>query len=133
MAANDNTKTAAYENYPQNLLTRGSLAPASVTNGTFIQSTVQTSDFDELTVEARLTTGAADADMKVEVFPVDSFGNVLIAAQPPTQSVGPKYDATSAATTFWGVFDVSGQQAVAVRITNLAATPKNISYNYHLD
>jgi hypothetical protein len=133
MAANDNTKTAAYENYPANSLTRGSLAPASVTNGTYIQSTVNTADFDELTIEARLTTGAADTDMKVEVYPVDSAGNVLIAVQPPVQSVGPKYDSTSAATTYWGVFDVSGQQAVAVRITNNAATPKNISYNYHLD
>lgn len=132
MATNDNTKTAAYENYPANSLTRGSLAPASVTNGTFIQSTVQTADFDELTIEARLTAGAADADMKVEVFPVDSLGNVLLAPQPPTQSVGPKFDGTTA-TTYWGIFDVSGQQAVAVRITNNAATPKNISYNYHLD
>jgi hypothetical protein len=133
MAANDNTKTAAYENYPANSLTRGSLAPAAVTNGTYIQSTVNTSDFDELTVEARLTAGAADTDMKVEVFPVDSFGNVLIDAQPATQSAGPKYDATSAATSYWGVYEVSGQQAVAVRITNNAATSKNISYNYHLD
>jgi hypothetical protein len=133
MAANDNTKTAAYENYPANSLTRGSAPAASVNNGTYIQVQVNTADFDELTIEARLTVGAADADLKVEVFPVDSLGNVMIAAQPPVQSVGPKFDATSAATTYWGVFDVSGQQAVAIRLTNGAATAKNISYNYHLD
>src|SRR5262252_8712049 len=131
MAANDNTKTAAYENYPANRLTGGSLPSTSVTNGTYISQQISTADFDELTIEARMASGAADADMKVEVFPVDSAGITYVLALPPTQSAGPKYDASSSAVTYWGVFDVSGQNKVEVRITNNAATPKNVSYNFH--
>lgn len=131
--ANDLVKTAAFENYPVNLLTKGSLVPTSVTNGTFIATTISTADFDELTLEAKLAAGAADTDLKVEVFPVDFQGNVLYTPMTADKVSGPKFDSPSSSVSYWGVFDVSGQNAVYVRITNNAATPKNISYSYHLD
>src|SRR5262245_44811426 len=129
MAANDNTKTAAYENYPQNLLTKGSSPSAGVgpvTSGPYVATQLSTADFNELNLEVDLIGGAADADLAVVVYPIDAWGNVMPVALPPQSSVGPKYVAASSGVFYQAIYDVSGQNSVQLRFTNNNAAAKNI-------
>jgi hypothetical protein len=134
MAANDTTKTAAYENYPQNLLSRGSSPQAGVpvTTGTYVAQRVNTQDFNELLVEADLIGGAADGDLTVVVFPVDMWGVVMPVALTPINSTGPKFNAAGSGVFYQAIFDVSGQNAVEIRATNNNAATKNVAYSYKL-
>jgi len=135
MAANDNTKTAAYENYPQNLLTKGSSPQAGVgpiTTGTYVATQISTADFNELNLEADLIGGAADGDLTVAVFPIDAWGNVMPVPLNSINATGPKYNGPASGVFYQGIFDVSGQNAVQIRFTNNNAAAKNVAYSYKL-
>jgi hypothetical protein len=114
VSANDNTKTAAYENYPNNPLTQASLSQLALGTTTVVR-TLECNWMDKLVLEAVMTTDAA-ADMAVAVWPVGADGvsiNNPLTASPtsgPTLVGGKVY--------FTGEYDVTAQDRVQVRVTN---------------
>jgi hypothetical protein len=121
MAANDNTKTAAYENYPNNPLARKS-APLALAGGVTLPMTVETGGFDELGLEVRMT-GAVNGDLIVNVFPIASDGTVSAVSMTPISSTGPTFSAPN--VYFFGTYDVSTQTRVVVSVKNNSASPQN--------
>jgi len=130
MASNDNTKTAAYENYPANRLGGGSKSAQSIATGASNTSPVETGGFDELGVEVRMT-GAANGDLAVTVFPVDSTGAVSGVALAPISSTGPTF--ASPNVYFFGTYDIStqGRVVVSVKNNNAATQTAQIDYTLH--
>lgn len=114
MATNDNTKTAAYENYPNNPLTFANLSQSVLGTVTVVR-TVESGFADKLILDVVMTTDAA-ADLAVAVWPIGPDGvaiNAPLTAAPvsgPTLNAGKVY--------FTGEYDVTTQERVQVRITN---------------
>jgi hypothetical protein len=114
MATNDATKTAAYENYPNNPLGSRS-APLAIAGGVTLPMTIETGGYNELTLEV-LMTGAADGDLVVNVFPISSLGTVSGVSIAPVSSTGPKF--TTPNVYYTGLYDVSGHGRVQVSVKN---------------
>src|SRR5262245_25746550 len=135
MATNDTTKTAAYENYPANQLTRGN-SPSGGISMTAAQ--VYTVNLDigtatRLDVEANLGPGAiANTDLILQVYPVDPQGNPIAVGIPGGQipSVAGRIPTLVSGTVqTWQVYDVTSQDRVQVRFTNNAAPTKTLNYS----
>jgi hypothetical protein len=114
MATNDNTKTAAYENYPNNPLSRMS-TPLAIAGGVTLPMVIETGGFNELNLEVYMT-GAADGDLIVSVFPISSTGVVGGISLTPVSSSGPKYVAPN--VSYIGLYDVTGHGRVQVTVKN---------------
>lgn len=121
MATNDNTKTAAYENYPNNPLGRKS-APLAIAPTVVLPMQVETGGYEEMALEVTMT-GAADADLIVAVNPINSAGVVSGVALVPTTSSGPKFVAPN--VYYSGMYDVSGHGRVQVTVKNNGAGAGN--------
>jgi len=123
MSTNDNTKTAAYENYPNNPLTQSGLSQTGVIAGTTPARIIETMWADKLIVDANLT-GDAAGDLAVAVWPCANDGTPLnaplaaVSSSGPTLIVGKVY--------FVGEYDVSAQDRVQVRCTNNDAAAQNL-------
>lgn len=124
MAANDNTKTAAYENYPNNPLTQASSTqnvPGTVT----VVRTIECSWMDRLILEAVLTSDGA-ADLAVAVWPIGADGQPVNNPIAPNPSSGPTL--VGGKVYFSGEYDITAQDRVQVRITNNDPTARDLSY-----
>jgi hypothetical protein len=121
MATNDATKTAAYENYPNNALGRRS-APLAIASGVTLPMPVETGGFNEMGLEVRMS-GAADADMAVNVYPVASDGQTGGVPLTPVSSTGPKFSTPN--VFYFGTYDVSTQTRVVVSVKNNGAGAGN--------
>jgi hypothetical protein len=121
MATNDNTKTAAYENYPNNPLTQRS-APIAIASGVTQTYPIECSGSEELSLEA-MQTGTAAGDMVVSVFPVLSNGQQAAVALAPISFTGPTVGAPN--VYYYARYDVSGQGRVAITVKNNNAAPAN--------
>lgn len=127
MAANDNTKTAAYENYPNNPLMSASKSFAGATTGTQQSTPVEVMGADELTVEAKLATATAAGDLAVSVYGLFSDGSVAPVALVPIRSTGPTL--SGGVSYYTAQYDVSGHTRVSVVCVNNNAAPQTITMN----
>jgi hypothetical protein len=133
--ANDDTKTAAYENYPANGLTRGNSPSGgtTITAGTFAQNIAEVGEALRLDVEVTMLGTTTPTDLSVEVYPVDQFGNAVGGGSAPfklTQVQGAGPAASGGNLAYWATFDVSGQDRVSIRIDNNSAGPKTVNWSW---
>lgn len=129
MATNDNTKTAAYENYPNNPLMSGVKSFAGATTGTPNSTPVEVMGANELSVEAKLATAAAAGDLGVAVYDVFSDGTVSTVAIAPIRSTGPSL--SGGTSYFTAQYDVTGHTRVVITCINNNAAPQAITLNYN--
>lgn len=122
-------KTAAFENYPGALLTRGNVQALSVGTGVNTDVLVECGGDSTLVVEAD-QAASASGDLSVSVNPVDEDQDVYPLAQPAVQTVGPTL--ASGRTYFWGKWDVTSQQRVRIRFTNNNVGTEDLDYSWRL-
>lgn len=117
-------KSAAYEGYPGNLLDRGKTEAQAIAGGGGVFDLVgpgntpiiQCEGVSTLVVQADMT-GAANADLAVAVTPYEADGATISGVPVPVvQSQGPTLAAGH--VYFYGQYDVTGVDAVRVRLTN---------------
>lgn len=122
-------KTAAYEGYNPTPLTKGQIA-GSINAAANLDQLVEISDASTLVIESHLT-GSADADLTVQVNPVDDDGTVFPIAQPAIQSVGPTH--VAGVVYRWAIYDVTAQQRVRIRTTNNNAGTQTLDCDWRLN
>ena len=128
MAANDNTKTAAYENYPNAPLARSS-KPLSIATGASQTIPVDAGSYDEMGIEAKMT-GTAAGDLAVSVFPVMSDGTVSAVALNPISSTGPTVSAPN--VYYYANYDISSHTRVVISVKNNNAATQTGTIDYQL-
>jgi len=126
MATNDNTKTAAYENYPNNPLTQVNGTQSLLGGGTIMVRTAECSWMDKMMLEAVMVTDGA-ADLAVAVWPVAADGTPINNPLVPLPTSGPTL--VGGSVYFTGEYDVTAQDRVQIRITNNDPVARQLTYS----
>lgn len=131
-------KSAAYEGYPGNLLTRGKYEGVAILTGATYDFPGDTNNGivhcegdSTLTVQGDMT-GAANGDLAVTVTPYEA-DNVTISGVdlPVVRSQGPTF--AGGRVTFIGEYDVTGIESVRIRVKNNNAGTQTLTRgSYHL-
>lgn len=131
-------KSAAYEGYPGNLLTRGKYEGVAILTGATYDFPGDTNNGivhcegdSTLTVQADMT-GAADADLAITVTPYEADNLTVSGVNlPAAKSQGPTF--VGGRVTFYAEYDVSGIESCRIRVKNNNVGTQTLTRgSYHL-